>query len=74
MDPYGIEASTSSWPGCTSPGQPSPDFGTDLTPGKQEARGASTLLIGVAALTLFFVPQLLQLFPALGGLQYRAAA
>ena len=69
MDPYGIEASTSSWPGCTSPGQPSPDFGTDLTPGKQEARGASTLLIGVAALTLFFVPQLLQLFPALGGLQ-----
>ena len=33
------------------------------------ARRTRVLLVGVAALTLFFVPQTLQLFPALGGLQ-----
>ena len=32
-------------------------------------RRGSLLLAGVGALTLFFVPQILQLFPALGGLQ-----
>jgi O-antigen ligase len=64
MDPHGIESivplprSVDVGPG-----------GGELAMGSGEPQRAPILLIGVAALTLFFVPQLLQLFPALGGLQ-----
>jgi O-antigen ligase len=68
MDPYGIE-SKFPLPPCPDSVDASSGVGGELSTGKEQAQHSSILLIGVAALTLFFVPQLLQLFPALGGLQ-----
>jgi O-antigen ligase len=46
-----------------------PDCGLEETAPRARARRTPALLVGVATLTLFFVAQILQLFPALEGLQ-----
>jgi len=69
MDPYGIGARVADLGDAPNLVKAGADPGNNQAIGEDGARGASILLTGVAALTLFFVPQLMQLFPVLGGLQ-----
>jgi hypothetical protein len=69
MDPHGIEINNAGGMSETYLVATGPSFRVEpLRDGRQD-RGASVLLTGVGARTLFFVPQILQLFPALDGLQ-----
>src|SRR5262245_18491145 len=69
MDPQGIELNSIGGMNEARFVAAGSGFSNQRIPEARRGQRSRVLLAGVGALTLFFVPQILQLFPALGGLQ-----